>query len=264
MRFSTEVNLVNEMRTLLSLVLLVAASLAVGAEPVRSKKIVLIAGPIDGGHPAGTHEYEKTVRLFKHCLDTAGNVTNIRTEAHFRGWPDRVATLDDADTIVFVSSGSDRNPKDHPLLVGDRLAILKKQMDRGCGLALVHWSTFMPNDAGGDAVLDWVGGHFDYQSGPAANGWYSKIQTLMTRATPGEHPTTRGIKPFEIRDEFYYNLKFRAKAPKATPILNVRFPRKALKRSAGRWSGPTVAGASVSPGVISSTTGETIPTASCC
>ena len=226
MRFSTEVNLVNEMRTLLSLVLLVAASLAVGAEPVRSKKIVLIAGPIDGGHPAGTHEYEKTVRLFKHCLDTAGNVTNIRTEAHFRGWPDRVATLDDADTIVFVSSGSDRNPKDHPLLVGDRLAILKKQMDRGCGLALVHWSTFMPNDAGGDAVLDWVGGHFDYQSGPAANGWYSKIQTLMTRATPGEHPTTRGIKPFEIRDEFYYNLKFRAKAPKATPILNVEIPKE--------------------------------------
>ncbi|WP_162136303.1 ThuA domain-containing protein [Zavarzinella formosa] len=217
------------MRTLFSLLLLLIAGSLPAAEPVKAKKIVLIAGPMDGSHPAGTHEYEKTVRLFKHCLDSAANVKNIRTEAHLRGWPDRPATLDDADTIVFVSSGSDRNAKDHPLLVGDRMATLKKHMDRGCGLVLVHWSTFLPNDSAGDSILDWVGGHFDYQSGPAKNGWYSKIQTVMAKATPGEHPTTRGIKPFEILDEFYYNIKFRPKEPKATPILNVEIGKEGLQ-----------------------------------
>ncbi len=224
------------MRTLLSLFLIAASSLS-AAEPAKAKKVVLIAGPTDGSHPAGTHEYEKTVRLFKHCLDTAANVKNVRTEAHLKGWPDVPATLDDADTIVVVSSGSDRNPKDHPLLVGDRLATLKKQMDRGCGLVLVHWSTFLPNDT---PALDWVGGHFDYQSGPAKNGWYSKIQTVTVKATPGEHPACRGIKPFEIKDEFYYNLRFRAQEPKATPLLSVDLGKEgpqtvgyALERTGG-------------------------------
>src|SRR5437867_2444110 len=41
------------------------------AEPARPRKVVLIAGPLDKSHPPGTHEYEKTVRLLKHCLDTS-------------------------------------------------------------------------------------------------------------------------------------------------------------------------------------------------
>src|SRR5262245_47110269 len=85
---------------------LVAA--AVAADPPKSKKVVLIAGPLDAGHPVGTHEYEKTVRAFKYCLENASNVRGMRVEAHLTGWPDKPATLDDADTIVLVSSGSDR------------------------------------------------------------------------------------------------------------------------------------------------------------
>src|SRR6476619_113756 len=113
------------MRRLSLLGLLVSAAL-VAAEP-RAKKIVLIAGPLDGSHPAGTHEYEKTVRAFKYCLDNASNVTGIRVEAHLKGWPDKPKALDDADTIVLVSSGSDRKESDHPLLVGNRLAQIDKQ-----------------------------------------------------------------------------------------------------------------------------------------
>ena len=59
------------------------------AEPPKAKKIVLIAGPLDGAHPAGTHEYEKTVRAFKYCLEHASNVTGVRVEAHLQGWPDK-------------------------------------------------------------------------------------------------------------------------------------------------------------------------------
>jgi len=44
-------------------------------------------------------------------------------------------------------------------------------MKRGCGLCLIHWSTFVPKEKAGDQVLEWVGGYFDYQSGPAKNGW---------------------------------------------------------------------------------------------
>src|SRR4051794_39864305 len=76
------------------------------ASPAR--KVVLIAGPRDKDHPPGTHEYEKSVRLLKHCIDNSPDVKGVKTEVHLNGWPDDPRTLDDADTIVLVSSGSDR------------------------------------------------------------------------------------------------------------------------------------------------------------
>src|SRR5262249_45833840 len=95
-----------------------------------SRKVVLIAGPLDKSHPPGTHEYEKTVRLIKQCLDTSPGLKGIRSEVHFGGWPENPRTLDDADTIVLVASGSDRRLEDHPFLVGDRLKVIAKQMER--------------------------------------------------------------------------------------------------------------------------------------
>lgn len=206
---------------LLSLLCMLVGSVLFAAEPVRPKKVVLIAGPLDGGHPPGTHEYEKTVRMLKHCLDTSGNVKGVRVEAHLRGWPEKADTLNDADTIVLVASGSDRKLEDHPFLVGDRLKIIEKQMQRGCGLCFIHWATFVPKEPAGDKVLEWIGGYFDYQSGPAKNGWYSKIQTVSVNAVPGRHPITTGMSTFEIKDEFYYNLRFRDRDPRMVPILSV-------------------------------------------
>src|SRR5262249_53999730 len=136
-----------------------------GEEP-RPRKIVLIAGEKDKGHPKGTHEYELSVRLLGFCLKESG-IKGLRVESHFNGWPRDEQTLDDAATIVVISSGADRREQDHPLLVGERLAVLEKQMKRGCGLVTIHWTTFFPNEKAGEKMLDWVGGYFDYQSGPA-------------------------------------------------------------------------------------------------
>jgi hypothetical protein len=218
------------MRRYALLGLFLAASLF-AAEP---KKIVLIAGPLDGSHPRGTHEYEKTVQLFKFCLEHASNVTGLKVETHFGGWPKDPKTFDDADTIVLVSSGSDRKESDHPLLVGDRLSVIDKQMKRGCGLCLIHWSTFVPKEKAGDQVLEWVGGYFDYQSGPTKNGWYSKIQTVTVPCRPGKHPITSGMKPFEAKDEFYYNIRFREKDPRLVPILTV--PMKGEGEQTVAWA----------------------------
>jgi type 1 glutamine amidotransferase len=215
----------------LSLLGLVASTALFAAEP---KKIVLIAGPLDASHPAGTHEYEKTVQAFKYCLEHASNVKGVRVEAHLQGWPDDPKTLDGADTIVLISSGSDRKESDHPLLVGDRLAVIDKQMKRGCGLCLIHWSTFVPKEKAGDKVLEWVGGYFDYQSGPAKNGWYSKIQTVTVPCTPGRHPIASGIEPFAAKDEFYYNIRFREKDPRLVPVLSV--PMKGEGEQTVAWA----------------------------
>src|SRR5580700_1361377 len=170
------------LRTCLVLLLFGAAIIAStsitgagAAAHARTRKIVLIAGSMTG-HDKQTHEYEKNVILLKQLLDTAKNVKGIQTEACFHGWPEDEKTLDDADAIVFVTDGSDRNEQDHPLFVGDRMKVIEKQVRRGCGLMMFHWSTFAPVKYDRE-ITDWVGGYFDYETGSAANHWRSAIQT---------------------------------------------------------------------------------------
>ncbi len=192
--------------------------------PPKPRKVVFIAGPMDKSHPKGTHEYEKTVLLLKHCLDQSPDAKGVSTEVSL-GWPEDVRILDRADAIVLVASGSDRRELDHPLLVGDRLKIVEKQMARGCGLVLLHWATFVPKEKAGDKLLEWVGGYFDYETGPKPQGWYSKIQTVTTEVVPSRtHAIGRGLTPFKVRDEIYYNLRFRESDPRLAPVLTTKLP----------------------------------------
>src|SRR5690606_35783310 len=108
------------------------------------RKIVLIAGPRDAGHGPGTHEYDATVDAIAGSLAGSNVADLVEVAVVKNGWPDDPKLLDDADTILLVSSGADRNVADHPFLVGDRMQILERQMDRGCGLMLLHWSVFVP------------------------------------------------------------------------------------------------------------------------
>ncbi len=192
----------------------------------ESKKIVLLAGPLDD-HPLETHEYEKNVLLLKHCLETAPNAGGIRTEVHFNGWPTDPGTLDDADTIFLTSGGSDRNESDHPLYVGDRFKVFEKQMKRGCGVVFFHWSTFHPARRH-EQITEWVGGYFDYETGPGPRKWYSAIQTWNARAIPGlpDHPVLRGVKPFTVKEEFYYRMRFRPEDSRLVKLVLTRPPNE--------------------------------------
>jgi len=195
------------------------------AEPVPSKKIVLIAGPITG-HGKHAHEYEKSVILLKHLLDTSPSTKGkVAVETHFKGWPADEKTLDDAATIVMISDGGDRNATDHPLYVGERFQTLERQMKRGCGFVQFHWATFNPSRVH-DQITEWVGGYFDYEKGTAANKWFSAISTWDANVTLGnaEHPVARGVKPFAAREEFYFNLRFRDGDDRVKPIWLTKPP----------------------------------------
>jgi len=188
------------------------------ADPApRAKKIVLLAGPLDS-HPKDSHEYERNILLLKHALDAA--FPGVRVETHFNGWPADPATLDDADTIFITSGGCDHKLEDHPLYIGDRFKVLEKQMKRGCGIVFHHWSTFHPAKFH-DPITEWVGGYFDYETGPGANHWYSKIETRDwdTVVHEPDHPIARGVKPFKVKEEFYFNLRFRDADPRLKLIL---------------------------------------------
>ncbi|WP_256011085.1 ThuA domain-containing protein [Desertivirga xinjiangensis] len=182
-------------------------------------KIVLIAG--EKSHPAGTHEYIKTVRLIKTMLDNS--TKGIKTEVHLHGWPANEKTLEDADLILIVSDGPDGyNFRDSPFLTRERSRIIQKQINRGCGISLLHFSTFSPY-AYSQKMLEWAGGYFDWQDSSGNHRKYSEIKAIEAKvnlASP-EHPVSRGVKPFQIMEEFYYNIRFSDTVQRFSPILEV-------------------------------------------
>ncbi len=217
-------------RSLLLVAFLVGtcSSLARAAEPAPApagpRKIVIVAGVKSHG-PEGNriHDYPWTARLLKASLE-ASNVRDLVRVAYVRdGWPKDPAVLADADALVVVSDGRDGDKySEAPHLESpERVAEVQRLIDRGCGLCLIHFSTFAPDRYSAPA-LDWTGGHFDWEEN-GERKWYSAIRTLETDVVPaGPHPALAGVRPFRTKEEFYFNIRFMPEAGGAETESRIR------------------------------------------
>lgn len=240
---------------------LVAAPIAAGV--FRPKKIVLIAGKKSHG-PEGNriHDYAWSVRLLKVMLGNSNVKNRVKAEFHVDGWPKDQSTLEDADTIMVISDGRDGDQySEAPFLENEeRLAFVARQIKRGCGLMTFHFSTFA-SDKYADEVLSWTGGYFKWET-DGKRHWYSAITTMDAKVRLGspDHPVPRGIQPFKISEEFYYNIRFNLEDKALKPILIVpdlpgrepdgRVVAWARQREDGRGASTQLAG-------ITTTTGRT-------
>ncbi len=195
------------------------AKFCLAAEEAPPKKIVLIAGK--KSHGPSTHEYEKGARLFKECLDKSPNVKGLKTVVVTNGWPENEKLLDDAATIVLFSDGSDHNEKDHPLLNDERMEVVARQMKRGCGYVALHYTTFTPREKS-PQFLEWLGGFYDYESGPPPKNWWSKHEVgdySLKLPTP-DHAIATGVQSFKLHEEVYYQMRFRTPDERRKNLLN--------------------------------------------
>jgi len=180
----------------------------------KDTKIVLIAGK--KSHAPGEHEYEKAMNLFQYCLDTSLNARHMAVEVHTGGWPQDEQTLDDADTIVIFSDGGSSGNV-HPLVAGNHMATLAKQMQRGCGLVVMHWTLNLPSKIGHETFLRWIGGFKDFENPPRPIGQPLLVQDWSQQAG---HPICRGLKPFEMpEDEYKTPERLLSDQPGFVPIL---------------------------------------------
>jgi type 1 glutamine amidotransferase len=182
---------------------------AVGARPAAeaaepTKKIVLIAGR--PSHGPGDHEFNAGVSLLAKCLRGVGGVEPVVVRG---GWPADEKVFDGAASIVFFMDGG----SGHPMIQQDRLdRVMKPLMDKGVGLACLHYAVEVPKGKPGDTFLDWIGGY--YETGFSTNPhWTAHVDRLP------DHPITRGVKPFVVHDEWYFNIRFRPGMKGVTPII---------------------------------------------
>ncbi len=206
--------------------LLATAFPATAAEPSSSakKKIVLIAGRASHGYFAHTH-YAGCVLLAKALNE---NVPGVEAAVVRNGWPKDPAILDNAAAIVLFSDGGGGQP------MLPHLEQLQRLMDKGVGLALLHYAVEVPKEKAGKQLLDWTGGYFEayWSVNPTWNARFDKFP---------DHPITRGVKPFELVDEWYYHMRFRENMEGVTPILSAVPPESTRERPDGPHSGnPTV------------------------
>src|SRR5438309_2061084 len=150
------------------------------------KKIVLVAG--HPSHGPGDHEFNAGVQLLHRCL---AGVPGVKSAFYLNGWPKDPNAFEGADTILFFMDGG----AGHPIIQENHLKIIGDLMKKGVGLACVHYAVEVPKDKGGPEFLDWIGGYYEdrWSTNPH---WEADFKNLPN------HPVTRGVKPFKIRDEW--------------------------------------------------------------
>jgi hypothetical protein len=178
-----------------------------------SRKLVLVAGR--PSHGPLEHEFNAGVRLIHKCLaKTAG----LDVAVHLNGWPQDDNAFAGADGILCFADGG----PGHPLVQFNHLEIIGKLMNQGVGLMCAHYGVEVPKDKGGKEFLDWIGGYYEHE-------WSCNPMWSPEFKEFSDHPICRGVKPFSVRDEWYFNMRFRPDMKGITPILSAR-PDDAVRK----------------------------------
>jgi hypothetical protein len=173
----------------------------------KGKRVLIVAGR--QSHGPGDHEFFAGSAILMNLLKQNESVFPIMARD---GWPKNEKLFETADCIVMYMDGRGG----HPAVQGKRLDFLQKQIDRGAGWVNIHYAVdYLPKH--GKHVLGWMGGYYepDYSINPH---WDAVIRSLP------KHPITCGVKPFTLRDEWYYGMRFVEDTKGLTPILQALPP----------------------------------------
>jgi type 1 glutamine amidotransferase len=195
--------------------------LCAGAGLAAPHKIVLIAGT--QSHATRTHEYNAGCALLAKFLKQNHVPDPVVVTG---GWPEDESVFEGARAIVLYMDGWEH----HPLLQGDRMDKLGALIKKGTGLACLHYAVELPKQSGGLKLLDWLGGFYDrpYSQNPMNDA-------VLEQASP-RHPISRGWKPFTLRDEWYFRIRFQPGDRRVTPVLTAMLPPSHPEKQVLAWA----------------------------
>jgi type 1 glutamine amidotransferase len=188
-----------------------ALSLAVASPiPADAPKKLLLIGQGPDGHPPQTHEYMAGVKILERILQRVPglDLKVVRADGAWREGPELIAGAD--GVVLFLSEGAKWVTQDP-----QRRAAFEKLAARGGGLVALHWAIGTKDAANIAPFVKLLGG---CHGGPDRK--YQVLSAEAQVADPAQ-PIVSGIKHFQVRDEFYYHLKFVKPADGLRPVLRV-------------------------------------------
>jgi type 1 glutamine amidotransferase len=193
-----------------------ATAPAARAAPQEAKNIVFVHGKASHGY--GGHAYGAAFRMLARILNE--NVPAVTAEV-VRDDAD-LAVLDTADAVVLGSDGG-RLVK----TLGDRLEPL---MEKGVGLACLHYTVDPADPKAVARLIEWIGGAYERHWSVNPH-WEAHFRTFP------DHPVARGLEPFKAQDEWYYHMRFAEDMQGVTPILSAVPPERTRQGPDGPHSG---------------------------
>jgi len=186
---------------------LLAATLLIsglGGGFAADKKILLVAGR--PSHGPGDHEFRAGSLLLQKCLN---NLNGIKAEMHDFGWPKDDSAFDGADAVLIYADGGGG----HPAIQKKRAKLIDGLAKHGVGIGCAHYGVEVPRGDPGKYMQDWIGGYYEHAFSVNPM-WAPDFKKFPN------HPITRGVKPFKVVDEWYFNMRFRKDGVgKITPLL---------------------------------------------
>ena len=186
----------------------------------QSKKILLISGRKSHGY--GSHEFTAGNLLMAKLLQS--RFKGLTTKVFQKGaWPEPGDFVGVDSVVLFCNGGGGH-------LVNKRLDEFDKLMKQGVGAAFLHYGVETVPGRPSEKFIEWIGGHFQrfWSVNPH---WVAEFKILP------KHAITRGVKPFQANDEWYFHMRFRPKMAGVTPILSAVPPASTMKRKDGPHSG---------------------------
>lgn len=182
-------------------------------------RVLFMAGR--DSHGPGAHEHEAGTRLLVEGLRERR--PDIEITAVYGGWPEDEALLDGIDALVMYCDGG----KGHPM--NPHIAQFERLLDRGVGVVALHYCVEVPpQGAEAAAMLRAIGGYFETHWSVNPH-WEADFTALPA------HPVTRGIAPFRMLDEWYFNMRFQPAG--VIPLLSAVAPPDTMERKNGPHSG---------------------------
>jgi hypothetical protein len=153
----------------------------------------------------GHHDYAAGTALLGQLL---GQTPDVSTRQVFEGWPRDASALDGVSATVFYTGGGGKQAF---LATPERRERMQSLVDAGTGIVLLHQAVSCRADHLA-RMQAWAGGaHLRDVS--ARGHWRTR------HASFPEHPITRGVTPWAIRDGWLREIVFPGDTSGLTPLV---------------------------------------------
>jgi len=184
------------------------------------KSILFVAGK--PSHAKGAHEFHQGCDVLAKALDESG--LNIKTSVRYDKWPESSA-FSNIDAVVIYCDGDKKH------ILNGHEKELQDLSDRGIGIVALHYAVDGELGPLDQALMNIIGGYYDEKQ--SKNPIW-----LATNMNISKHPVANGVIPFDMKDEWYYNINL----GDVTPIMSAIPPGEDGKEQVLVWVHKTETG----------------------